>query len=262
MKITGIETFTVGAGWKNWLFVQRRIPMPASTASARARSTASSATTEAGVHELEHLAIGQDPRRIKRAGEAHARQRLAGWRPYPSHGHRGDRGRLLGHPRQVARRAGPSAARRPGSRQRPRLRQRLVPRPSARRRLSSRPRRASCWPRASRRSSSIRSAPRRASSSATSSISPTRSAGRCAKAAGATRRILIDVHARFTGDRGAAGRRDRLAPLDIYWWEEPTIARPPGDGARGGRRSRRSRSRPARCTTRSASSSRSPRAAA
>ncbi len=22
MKITGIETFTVGAGWKNWLFVK------------------------------------------------------------------------------------------------------------------------------------------------------------------------------------------------------------------------------------------------
>ena len=27
MKITRIETFTVGAGWKNWLFV-RRNPRP------------------------------------------------------------------------------------------------------------------------------------------------------------------------------------------------------------------------------------------
>ena len=36
MKITGIETYAVGAGWKNWLFVGST-PTPASTASARAR---------------------------------------------------------------------------------------------------------------------------------------------------------------------------------------------------------------------------------
>ena len=62
-----------------------------------------------------------------RARQAHARQRLARRRPHPPHRHRRGRGRLLGHPRQVARRADPPAPRRPGARQRARLRQRLVP---------------------------------------------------------------------------------------------------------------------------------------
>jgi len=34
-------------------------------------------------------------------------------------------------------------------------------------------------------------------------------------------RILIDVHARFTAAEALRAAR-RLAPLDIYWWEEPT----------------------------------------
>ena len=105
----------------------RSTPMPASTASARARSTASSRRPKPACTNSTHLAIGQDPRRINALVEAHARQRLARWRPHPSHGHRGGRGRLLGHPRQVARRADPSAARRAGARQRARLRQWLVP---------------------------------------------------------------------------------------------------------------------------------------
>ena len=34
-------------------------------------------------------------------------------------------------------------------------------------------------------------------------------------------RILIDVHARFT-EADALRAAEKLAPLDIYWWEEPT----------------------------------------
>ena len=37
MRITAIETYTVGAGWKNWLFVKRATPTPGSTGSARGR---------------------------------------------------------------------------------------------------------------------------------------------------------------------------------------------------------------------------------
>lgn len=63
MKITEIETFTVGAGWKNWLFVKVHTDkgvhgIGEGTLNGFIR------TTEAGVHELKHLAIGQDPRRI------------------------------------------------------------------------------------------------------------------------------------------------------------------------------------------------------
>lgn len=63
MKIVDIETYAVGAGWKNWLFVKvvtdRGIHgIGEGTLNGFIR------TTEAGVHELKHLAIGQDPRRI------------------------------------------------------------------------------------------------------------------------------------------------------------------------------------------------------
>ena len=63
MKITGIETFTVGAGWKNWLFV--RVDTDAGIHGVgEGTLNGFIATTEAGVHELRHLAIGEDPRRI------------------------------------------------------------------------------------------------------------------------------------------------------------------------------------------------------
>ncbi|MBN9432711.1 MAG: mandelate racemase/muconate lactonizing enzyme family protein [Bosea sp.] len=63
MRITGIETFTVGAGWKNWLFV--RVHTDAGiTGLGEGTLNGFIRTTEAAVRELEHLAIGQDPRRI------------------------------------------------------------------------------------------------------------------------------------------------------------------------------------------------------
>ncbi len=64
MRISGIETFTVSAGWKNWLFVKVNTDagihgIGEGTLNGFIR------TTEAGVRELEHLAIGEDPRRIR-----------------------------------------------------------------------------------------------------------------------------------------------------------------------------------------------------
>ena len=63
MRITGIETFTVGAGWKNWLFVRVDTDEGVSgigegTLNGFVR------TIEAAVRELEHLVLGEDPRRV------------------------------------------------------------------------------------------------------------------------------------------------------------------------------------------------------
>ena len=63
MKIVAIETFTVGAGWKNWLFV--RVQTDAGiTGLGEGTLNGFIRTTEAAVRELEHLVIGEDPRRI------------------------------------------------------------------------------------------------------------------------------------------------------------------------------------------------------
>jgi galactonate dehydratase len=63
MRITQIETFTVGAGWKNWLFV--RVDTDAGV-SGIGEGTLNGfvRTIEAAVKELEHLAVGEDPRRV------------------------------------------------------------------------------------------------------------------------------------------------------------------------------------------------------
>ncbi|TIS88522.1 MAG: mandelate racemase/muconate lactonizing enzyme family protein, partial [Mesorhizobium sp.] len=63
MKITEIETFAVGAGWKNWLFVKVHTDKGIHGIG-EGTLNGFIKTTEAGVHELKHLAIGQDPRRI------------------------------------------------------------------------------------------------------------------------------------------------------------------------------------------------------
>lgn len=63
MKITDIETFPVGAGWKNWLFV--RVHTDAGLHGiGEATLNGFARTTETAVHELKHLAIGEDPRQI------------------------------------------------------------------------------------------------------------------------------------------------------------------------------------------------------
>jgi len=63
MRITKIDTCTVGAGWKNWLFVTVHTDaglhgLGEGTLNGFIR------TTEAAVRELEHLAIGQDPTQV------------------------------------------------------------------------------------------------------------------------------------------------------------------------------------------------------
>jgi galactonate dehydratase len=63
MRITGIETYTVGAGWKNWLFV-KVLTNAGLHGIGEGTLNGFIRTTEAAVHELQHLAIGQDPRRI------------------------------------------------------------------------------------------------------------------------------------------------------------------------------------------------------
>lgn len=65
MKISAIETCAVGAGWKNWLLVKVHTDrgihgVGEGTLNGFIR------TTEAAVRELEHLAIGQDPRQVNR----------------------------------------------------------------------------------------------------------------------------------------------------------------------------------------------------
>jgi galactonate dehydratase len=63
MKITGIETFAVGAGWKNWLFVLLHTDKGV-TGLGEGTLNGFIRTTEAAVRELEHLVIGEDPFRI------------------------------------------------------------------------------------------------------------------------------------------------------------------------------------------------------
>jgi galactonate dehydratase len=63
MRITGIETYTVGAGWKNWLFV-KVLTDAGLHGIGEGTLNGFIRTTEAAVHELQHLAIGQDPTRI------------------------------------------------------------------------------------------------------------------------------------------------------------------------------------------------------
>jgi galactonate dehydratase len=63
MKIDSIETISVSAGWKNWLFARVSTDdglygIGEGTLNGFIR------TTEAAIHELEHLVIGEDPRRI------------------------------------------------------------------------------------------------------------------------------------------------------------------------------------------------------
>lgn len=63
MKITRIETITCGAGWKNFLFV--RVHTDAGIHGiGEGTLNGFIRTTEAGVKELEHLMLGQDPRQV------------------------------------------------------------------------------------------------------------------------------------------------------------------------------------------------------
>lgn len=62
MRIACLETITVGAGWKNWLFVRLHTD-DGMTGIGEGTLNGFARTIEAAVHELEHLVIGADPRR-------------------------------------------------------------------------------------------------------------------------------------------------------------------------------------------------------
>jgi galactonate dehydratase len=62
MRITTIETITVGAGWKNWLFARVHTD-EGLTGIGEGTLNGFVRTIETAVHELEHLAVGEDPTR-------------------------------------------------------------------------------------------------------------------------------------------------------------------------------------------------------
>jgi len=63
MKITSIETYPVGAGWKNWLFIKVCTDSDL-YGIGEATLNGFIKTTEAAVHELAHIVIGRDPREV------------------------------------------------------------------------------------------------------------------------------------------------------------------------------------------------------
>ncbi len=69
MKITKVETYSVGAGWKNWLFVKVHTDDDLYGIS-EATINGFIATTKAAVHELSHLFIGKDPRQVNAVANA------------------------------------------------------------------------------------------------------------------------------------------------------------------------------------------------
>jgi galactonate dehydratase len=218
MKIVAIDTFTVGADWKNWLFVRVRTDaglhgVGEGTLNGFIR------TTEAAVRELAHLAIGHDPRRVnalsKRlmdsvsldGGHIHrtavAAVEVACWDilgkslDVPIH-------QLLGG----------------------RVRDSVLAY-------------ANGWYRAERTPEAFVAAAERATAmgfqalkldpfgTAQGVLDGSELEDAYGIVAGLRRRfgpllrILIDVHARFTAAEALRAAR-RFADLDIYWWEEPT----------------------------------------
>jgi galactonate dehydratase len=64
VKIVRVETYLVGAGWKNWLFV-RVVTDEGLWGIGEATLNGFGRTCEAAVHELEHLVVGSDPRQVR-----------------------------------------------------------------------------------------------------------------------------------------------------------------------------------------------------
>jgi galactonate dehydratase len=75
VKIVDIETFAVGAGWKNWLFV-RVLTDDGGHGVGEATLNGFTRTCEAAVHELKGLVVGSDPRQV-RANAAALYQRVS-----------------------------------------------------------------------------------------------------------------------------------------------------------------------------------------
>src|SRR5271155_1264090 len=75
VKIVDVETYPVGAGWKNWLFV-RVLTDDGVYGVGEATLNGFTRTCEAAVHELKALVVGSDPRRV-RANSAALYQRVS-----------------------------------------------------------------------------------------------------------------------------------------------------------------------------------------
>ncbi len=63
MKITEIETYTVSVDWKNWLFI-RVLTDDGVYGIGEATMNGFIKTTEAAIHELKHFVLGKDPRQV------------------------------------------------------------------------------------------------------------------------------------------------------------------------------------------------------
>ncbi len=217
MKITKIETYSVSVGWKNWLFLKVCTDTNLYGIS-EATINGFISTTEAAVHELEHFAIGKDPRQvnavarhvietIQDAGHIHrlvmAGIEVACWDIL---------GKSLGVPiYQLL-----------GGKQRETI-------------LGY----ANGWYRAERTPESFVQAAEAAVAKGFHALkldpfglaqgfideAELQSAydilAAIRKRFGPTLKIMIDVHCRFTPAESLRVAR-RLAPLDLFWWEEPT----------------------------------------
>lgn len=75
MKVISVETYPVGAGWKNWLFVQVTTD-EGIRGIGEATLNGFGRTCEAAVHELTPLVVGNDPRLI-RVNAAALRERVS-----------------------------------------------------------------------------------------------------------------------------------------------------------------------------------------
>src|ERR1700722_5021714 len=218
MKITSVETITVSAGWKNWLFVRVHTDggfhgIGEGTLNGFIR------TTEAAVHELEHLVIGQDPRNVN----ALAKRLMESVSLDGGHIHRTAvaaievacwdiLGKSLGVP--IYQLLGGK------------VRESILGYGNG-------------WYRTERSPESFASAAEKALEKGFHALkldpfgvakdfidSDELELSYDIVAAlrsrfGKELRILIDVHARFT-EANALRAAEKLAPLDIYWWEEPT----------------------------------------
>lgn len=69
MKITSIKTYSVSAGWKNWLFVKVCTDTDVYGIS-EATINGFIATAEAAVHELAHFVVGKDPLQVNAVANA------------------------------------------------------------------------------------------------------------------------------------------------------------------------------------------------
>lgn len=217
MKIDHIETYCVSVGWKNWLFV-KVVTDSGLHGIAEATLNGFVKTTEAAVHELAHFVIGKDPLQVNAVADA-----IAGPIQDAGHIHR-----LVTGAVEVAcwdilgKSLGAPIWQFLGGRHRESI-------------LAY----ANGWYRTQRDPESFVAAAEQVAAKGFKAIkldpfgtargfidnADLTMAYDIIKALrgrfGADFKILIDVHSRFSPSEALRVAR-KLAPLDIFWWEEPT----------------------------------------